>query len=255
MTRSEPAMSTPAYRRGFTLIEMLIVITIIAVLAALLIPAISLAKRELAKVRCSNNLQQLGMGIEVMRQEKDDLFPGRLVDLFDKAYSGSYERGLEKLMICPLDQSRGTTGFNRMSIWDQYDELREDKDDPLRSPARTNPRLAPCSYLYEASEQIVTSVSLMNKFFAAIPGADRPSNPSWAQAKKEQQRSGNMDASGVFGDAFPSSFFPVLRCYWHHKWTVANSRTDERMINLSWDLNVFKSIPYWETTVNPMFVP
>jgi prepilin-type N-terminal cleavage/methylation domain-containing protein/prepilin-type processing-associated H-X9-DG protein len=62
--------------RGFTLVELLVVMAIIAVLAALILTALSRAKQRAGAAACTSNLRQLGIAFMLYCENNNDAFPG-----------------------------------------------------------------------------------------------------------------------------------------------------------------------------------
>jgi len=88
-------------RRGFTVIELLVTVAIIAVIAAILFPVASGAKRKGKDTTCLSNMRQIGMAFSMYLASYDDRMPDRLSRMHPSHITDP------RILICPHDPNRG----------------------------------------------------------------------------------------------------------------------------------------------------
>jgi prepilin-type N-terminal cleavage/methylation domain-containing protein/prepilin-type processing-associated H-X9-DG protein len=99
------------FSRGFTLVELLVVVAVIAVLAALLLPTLSNAKGQAISALCLNNQRQLTLACLLYANESADALPYNLgIDDIKRWVSkGRYENWTSSIMSWELDPDNTNT--------------------------------------------------------------------------------------------------------------------------------------------------
>jgi prepilin-type processing-associated H-X9-DG protein/prepilin-type N-terminal cleavage/methylation domain-containing protein len=165
-------------RSGFTLIELFVVMAAIAILIALLMPAVQGVREAARRTQCINNLRQIGFGFKQHR-DKGDNFQGRGAWVKDLLPFVEKNR---QVFLCPNDPNPATgkivpNGFIRVlnRTYDEYDGTHDIAlaTDGTRCRTSTQVKLTtPDSFALEIEDATDWDFNDLRMLFEPLPNMD-----------------------------------------------------------------------------------
>jgi len=218
--------------RAFTLIELLVVIGIIAILAAMLMPALGKAREKARQTQCMNQLKQISLGIEMYKGDNRSRFPYWISHLYPDYINST------KVYQCPMDKDSSSDsdphpfdGNDAARLYEVEGNTGVHADPNVGNGSKEVPHV---SYLYQMCNG--SSVGAPEGWFG-ISAADYP---TLADCKEYQLQYGND------GKAYDPTIFPIVSCFFHVKKKGTNVREYAPVLQISYSGNFFMSKVEWE---------
>ena len=162
---------------AFTLVELLVVISILGILAALLLPALSRAKMKANQIVCLNNIKQLGVATHEYLGDSNDRLPYAAIEMFEATATATRELTWDSL----LHRYIGGT-LTEEQLWNPRGSLPIARQIPiLKCPSDSSPRpafLAPPLPFYRRSYAMPRYMSSEGNLDDGTPAPWPPSRES-----------------------------------------------------------------------------
>ncbi len=120
-------------KKGFTLIELLVVIAIIAILIGLLLPAVQKVREAAARMKCQNNLKQIGLAVHNYHGATEKLPP------FSYAPNGHNEGGAFSGALPPEAPTKHHSGFLLLLPYLEQDNIAKQYNPTKGATDKTTP--------------------------------------------------------------------------------------------------------------------
>jgi len=155
--------------KAFTLIELLVVIAIIAILASLLLPALSKAREQARRSVCKGNLQQFGKGMITYSNTHGDFWP--FAEFYAKSPNSAYNQ-----------MNNGNASGYHNAIFSLAELYPQYIDDPKVFSCPSTDDRAELTVVTYAAQSAALCTGTWTKFFGAVGTENRQSDGNLVQA-------------------------------------------------------------------------